>query len=44
MEAALELVLLDAEDDYQKKWLGPLGPAASVAARAMFLLNRTLNC
>lgn len=29
-------------DDEQKSWLMPLGPAASLAARAMFLLNRTL--
>ena len=29
-------------DDEQKRWLRPLGPAASVAARALFLLNRAL--
>lgn len=29
-------------DEDQKRWLRPLGPASSVAARAMFLLNRTL--
>jgi len=29
-------------DDEQKRWLRPLGPAASVAARVAFLLNRAL--
>ncbi len=29
-------------DEEQKRWLRPLGPAASVAARGMFLLNRIL--
>jgi long-chain acyl-CoA synthetase len=29
-------------DDRQKRWLKPLGPAASVVARGMFALNRTI--